>query len=938
MTFPVRTRGLRKRLLLSACFVALPGAAYAQDTTVPPSRTNALNMDGSDTLTVAETGTFQVSGNQAVNINGASSGTGIVITNDGTIEAVATTASNGRAISGSTDFPDRTVTIVNRGLIRGGNDAIRLSESTAGGDSGVVTIDNSGTIVSTGLDGSGAQAQQAQGVDVTVTGVTLNLTNRAGGTISGSQGVVSSATINLVNAGTITGTGATSGQGEGVRGTTGATLNLTNEATGVITGLYGIIGTGNTTIVNRGTISGSDGGTGSPTREGIRINLSATSTLNNITLAAGSMTSAGTGAGASGNAVVFGGSGVAGTVNTLTIETGAGIDGGVAGAPASGVEDILNLTGTGSQILGTATGFDTLNVQGGTWGITSTQTLRNGATIAAGATLRYDDLDASSGGYVAGTIANNGTLIVNRTRTITHNGAMSGTGGLQIVNSGTLVLGTANSYSGDTLIGDGRLRTGQLADSFSANSAVTVTGNGILDLNDMTQDSDGNDAPVGRDQTIANLSGDGAVRLGQLNGATLTTGAAGGNTVFSGVMSQLGGLTKIGTGRMTLSGDNTATGLLALDGGEIALSGRWAGAAAMASGTTLSGAGSIGGVLTVGDAAIAPGNDGVGTLSTAGLVLSSGSVLNYQLAAPGTGDRIDVAGDLTLDGTLNIADVGGFGEGVYRLIDYSGALTDNGLVVGGVPSGANGGLMTIQTSVATQVNLVYGTPEATTIQFWDGAGASGNGAVEGGSGSWINGLPNWADADGAANSAWAGAFGVFQGAAGTVTVDDAIVLTGAQFMTDGYAIASGTGTLTTDTALTNIRVDPGVTATIGAGIGGTGGLVKNDAGTLILAGANSYGGATNILGGTVVVLSGSAIPATSAVAIASGATLDIRADQAIGGLNGAGQVLLGATLTTGGLGGTDSFTGTLSGAGGLIKTGAGTTTLGGANSYAGPTK
>ncbi|MBF5066494.1 hypothetical protein G6O45_25055, partial [Salmonella enterica subsp. enterica serovar Istanbul] len=86
--------------------------------------------------------------------------------------------------------------------------------------------------------------------------------------------------------------------------------------------------------------------------------------------------------------------------------------------------------------------------------------------------------------------------------------------------------------------------------------------------------------------------------------------------------------------------------------------------------------------------------------------------------------------------------------------------------------------------------------------------------------------PNWTDATGINNTGWASAFGVFGGAAGTVTVDDAILLTGAQFMTDGYVIAAGTGTLTTNTALTNIRVDPGLTATIGAAIGGTGGLIK----------------------------------------------------------------------------------------------------------------
>ncbi|MFS2108960.1 autotransporter-associated beta strand repeat-containing protein [Sphingomonas sp. Sphisp140] len=967
MTFPIRARSLRTRLLLSACFVALPTAAHAQNTTIASgtTKTSNTNLDADDTLTVEAGGTIQVTGNRAVTINGASTGTGIVITNNGTIEGVPNSATNGRGISGTggaasggTPAPvwERTLTINNSGVIRGANDAIQITATAA--DTGVITITNSGTILSTGATNAAGIGQVAQGVEVTIPGATLNLTNAAGGSITGNEGVLTSATSTIVNAGTITGTGAVvqtgtnssgdpvynASQGEGIRAN--GTLTLTNEAGGVITGVYGVIGTGNTTIVNRGTISGGEGGltTSTLTREAIRVNLSATSTTNSITLAAGSVTSAGTGSNASGAAVTFGGSAAnvaPGTVNTVTIETGAVINGSITAASSVNATDILNLTGTGAQVLGVATGFDTLNVQGGTWGITNGQTLRNGATIAAGATLRYDD-SGSSGGSVAGAIVNNGTLIQNRTSTVTNTGTISGTGGVQIVNTGQLVLFGQNSYQGDTLVSNGRLRSGMTDNSFSASSALIVTDLGVVDMTDTTTtlvDGVSTSTPVARNQIVANISGNGSIRTssGASGGAILTTGSGGGNTEFSGVISGLGGLTKVGSGTLMLSGANTASGQLSVTGGTVALT-RWSGATSVTNGATLTGAARIYGVLSVGNGTLAPGNNGIGTLNVDGLVLSADSVLNYDLAAPGTGDRIQVNGDLTLDGTLNINDVGGFGEGVYRLVNYSGALTDNGLVIGGVPAGANAGLMTIQTSVATQVNLVYGTPAATTIQFWDGTDNSGDGTVQGGSGSWTNGFPNWTDAAATDNSGWAGAFGVFQGAAGVVTVDDAILFTGAQFMTDGYEIAGGSGTLTTNSALTNIRVDPGVTATISAGVGGTGGLLKNDAGTLILSGANSYGGNTTILGGTVVVLGGAAIPVTSSVSVATGATLDVRADQAIGGLTGSGAVLLsGGALTTGALGGNDSFTGTIDGAGGLIKTGTGTTTLGGANSYAGGT-
>ncbi|MDG2535716.1 autotransporter-associated beta strand repeat-containing protein [Sphingomonas sp. HITSZ_GF] len=942
MTFSIRARSLRTRLLLSACFVALPGTAYAQ-TTVSAPRTTGVSVSGAGTVTVTSTGSIVTSSsNQAVSVNGTSTGTGVVITNDGTMEVIPTASnSSGRGISSSGDYADRTTLITNRGSIKSGNTAIRFSETTAGFSTGTVTIDNSGSILSTGLDVNGALTVAGRGIDLAATKVTLNVINRAGATITGSQGIVSTGIAIINNAGTITGVATASTQGEGIRGHNGGTLNLTNEATGVISGAFGVIGTGDTVIVNRGTITGSDAGTASLTREGIRINMgstaSASAKINFVTLAAGSTTSAGTGNGASGNAVAFGGSPAADSVNTLTIEVGATINGNISMPGSTNSTDILNLTGTGTQVLVNTSGVDTLNVQGGTWGIINTQTLRNGATISAGATLRFDDLDTTNGGSVNGAIVNNGTLTYNRTRNLQTSGAISGTGGLQLINSGNLTLTTANSYSGETILsGTGMLRTGVLENSFSAASAVTIGSDATLDLNGV--DTSGSSTQIGYNQTIGNLSGSGTVDTGRLTGATLTTGGLGGDTTFSGVVAYLGGITKVGTGTLTLSGNNSATGVLAIDGGGVALSGRWSGDVTMAAGTSLSGAGRINGVLNASGATIAPGNGGVGTLTTGGLILSSGSVLNYDLAAPGTGDRIQVNGDLTLDGTLNVSDVGGFGEGVYRLVNYTGALTDNGLVLGGVPAGANGSLMTIQTSVATQVNLIYGTPAATTIQFWDGTDNSGDGIAQGGSGSWTNAFPNWTDAAGTTNDAWAGAFGVFGGAAGTVTVDDAILFSGAQFMVDGYEIAAGTGALTTNTALTNIRVDPGLTATISAAITGSGGLVKNDAGTLILSGANSYAGATNVLGGTVVALNGGALPATTNVSVASGATLDIRADQSVGGLNGAGTVLLGADLTTGGLNANDSFTGATSGSGGLIKTGTGTLTLGGANSYLGATQ
>ena len=96
-----------------------------------------------------------------------------------------------------------------------------------------------------------------------------------------------------------------------------------------------------------------------------------------------------------------------------------------------------------------------------------------------------------------------------------------------------------------------------------------------------------------------------------------------------------------------------------------------------------------------------------------------------------------------------------------------------------------------------------------------------------------------------------GSFAIFQGAAGTVTVDNTngqVGVAGMQFATNGYVVNGG------DVALVNaqsiIRVgdgsaaSAGYTATIASNLTGAGQLVKTDAGTLVLTGANTYTGGT----------------------------------------------------------------------------------------------
>ncbi|MBO9582505.1 MAG: autotransporter outer membrane beta-barrel domain-containing protein, partial [Sphingobium sp.] len=179
------------------------------------------------------------------------------------------------------------------------------------------------------------------------------------------------------------------------------------------------------------------------------------------------------------------------------------------------------------------------------------------------------------------------------------------------------------------------------------------------------------------------------------------------------------------------------------------------------------------------------------TLSMSGLVLGTGSAIDVTLSQPSAAALFAVSGDLTLDGTLNVAAQPNFGAGVYRLISYGGTLTDNGLLLGTVTGAATVGL-SVQTGNAGQVNLV--DTNGVTLAFWDGgvAGNHDNGVVNGGAGTWSASARNWTDANGTVNGAMqpVPSFAVFQGTAGAVTIDNAagqVSATGLQFAATGYA-------------------------------------------------------------------------------------------------------------------------------------------------------
>ena len=446
---------------------------------------------------------------------------------------------------------------------------------------------------------------------------------------------------------------------------------------------------------------------------------------------------------------------------------------------------------------------------------------------------------------------------------------------------------------------------------------------------------------------IGAAAGDAATTAGTLDVAALQFGAGSGTLSFNhtddgyvfdvaiggdGSIEQLAGTT-------ILTGASDAGGSTRVRGGTLLVEGSLGDmATTVSSGATLGGSGSIGGDVTVEDGGILAPGSSAGTLTLGALSLSEGAILDYELGQAGVvgggvNDLIDIDGDLVLDGTLDVIDIGGFGAGVYRLMDYGGTLTDNGLELGTVPTGSDAHDLFVQTAIDGQVNLVNSA--GLVLSFWDGAAGSkhNNDAIDGGAGTWNAGNDNWTADDGALNGRWdAGTFAVFGGDGGSVEVVGEQAVAGLQFMS-GYTLAAGTdGALSIDGAESVFRVDPGVTATIEAPITGAGGLVKTDTGTLVLSGDNTYAGGTRIDRGTLQVASDANLGDAGGDLAFDGGTLRSSAafDSARGVtlLSGGGSFETGADLT---------LSGDITGDGALSKSGEGTLTLSGSNSYAGGT-
>ena len=429
-------------------------------------------------------------------------------------------------------------------------------------------------------------------------------------------------------------------------------------------------------------------------------------------------------------------------------------------------------------------------------------------------------------------------------------GVLAGSGGLTKSGSGVLNLGgnLPNTYTGATILNSGTVNANK--SNALSNTLLTMNG-GILNLN-------------GTAQALIRISGTaGTINLGAGHTLTLTATAT---ATYSGVIAGPGNFVKNGASTQTISGNNTYDGTTTVGTG-----GRLAAASATALGST------------VGNTQIASGGevlyDGAASNFT---VAEAFQVAGVGVSTDGGAITIQNASNITISGAVTLAGdtsltVAGSATGAYtnsnaitslanqNLTLQGGAGVGSGGTISGIIALGSGGLTKLQGGkwVLSGANTYTGT---TTI----GAGTLS-----------VSNIVVSAGASNLGNATSAVVLGTSATTSGTLSYTG----TSATF-TRGFSVA-GTGRIDTTTAGETLTIatgdistplgGTGTTGTItfgGAGntivtsniLVGTGGVTKADIGSLTLAGANDYLGATAVNVGTMLV-TGSIIN-TSGVTVA----------------------------------------------------------------------
>ena len=596
----------------AASGITLAGTINTSDTTMTLG-------DGGTGITLAGSTTLS-SGSGTINIAGAMAGAGdndaLIINSTGTTNITA-------AISGITTLTTNAI----------GTTAVSANISSSGQQTfnDAVTVDGTLDFTASQVEfNSTLQGADGTGDNLTISGILdLNAaaTNLTSLDVEGSSDLAA----NVTTSGTQEYTGASVMSGDAARTLTGSTVlfgttvdggaqNLTIDGilnlNGALTNTTNFEVTGASTLAGDVTTTGTQIYTGAVTLSGAARTLTATNS----------------------SAVTFS-STIDGTQD-LTVATGGltTFDGIVGGGTAVSA---IAITGTGGLDLDAAiTSAASLAVTGDT-NLGANVTTSGDQTYTGAVTLSADNTLTSSGTgnlLFSSTTKSDGTaraLILSTGGNTTFTGAVGGTGALSGLTSTTAAFTAAAIKVGGTISitnsGVGSI-TGIISDGASA-AALTKSGAGTLTLegvNTFTGNITITDGDLSIDGTGQLGSGTyaGAISVGTGDDLIYTSTAA---QTLSGVISGLGGVVKEENSVLTLSGDNTFTGLLDINDGEVIITGgssgtaNLAGSVAIANGAILT----VSTDLTNGDAISS--STSIGQVDTGAIINMPVNLVNNQL-------------------------------------------------------------------------------------------------------------------------------------------------------------------------------------------------------------------------------------------------------------------------------------------------------------------
>jgi autotransporter-associated beta strand protein/T5SS/PEP-CTERM-associated repeat protein len=622
-------------------------------------------------------------------------------------------------------------------------------------------------------------------------------------------------------------------------------------------------------------------------------------------------------------------------------------------------------------------------------------------TINPFATFSINGAGISNSSAFAPTFTNDAGLMFFNSGTaanaaITNNGGISflgssSAGSSTIINngSGSLISFSDTSTAGNaTITTNGGAQTQFTSNSDGGNARFITNAGGTVDFS-------GSSGPLGDGNISAgSIEGAGTYQLGTNR---LIVGSNNLSTTVSGSIqdSGNGSFTKTGTGTLTLTGTlniggdlslcNCQTGGLIISGGSATV-GSFVevdgGTLTVTNGGTLQTIDILAAANIIvngaGSTVTATGVTAVGFFAPGSITIANGAVFNSQggaeidtlvveLGTPsvlvtGPGSTWNVGGPALFVG-------GGSTTGPGMLtVANGGTVTSTAPVSIGDVTGASTLTVTGAGSVLNALNSLTigdnscGCNLVGTLTVADGGVVNSPGSTSIAAGSTLNigmgGLAGAINTPAIANdgqiianftdaltltAAISGAGSLSKAGAGTLILTGSSTYTGGTTITggtlqlgDGGANGSIVGNVTNNGTFAINRSD---TFTFGGVISGSGAFQQNGTGTTIFTAANTYTGGTIVNAGTLRLGPGGSLAPTGALTVNAGGTFDLNSfNQTVGSLAGAGNVTLGAgRLTTGSDNTGTTFSGAISGTGGLTKIGAGTLVLTGTNPNGGAT-